>query len=93
VKKDDSHLSNKSNEGISEEEGEDEVEEMFDGDYTVMLGDLTYEQVQEKKVTKKRMFYELWLPDNTYKQVWDILGFFFIFYQSIVVPFRISFSS
>jgi hypothetical protein len=41
VKKYGSDLSKKSNEGFSEEEGEDEVEEMFDGDYTVMLGDLT----------------------------------------------------
>jgi len=41
VKKEGSDLSNKSNEGVSEEEGEDEVEEMFDGDYTIMLGDLT----------------------------------------------------
>lgn len=39
----------------------------------------------------RRKFYEIWAPDSPLKSIWDILGFLFIVYQSIVVPFRISF--
>ena len=30
-------------------------------------------------------------PDSSAKGVWDISCFFFVFYQSIVVPYRICF--
>ena len=30
-------------------------------------------------------------PNNNYKMTWDLLGFLIIFYQSIVIPYRISF--
>ena len=43
------------------------------------------------KTNNKRHFYEVWAPDSLFKSIWDVLGFFFIVYQSLVVPYRISF--
>lgn len=30
-------------------------------------------------------------PDHTFKSLWDAIGFLFIMYQAMIVPFRISF--
>ena len=30
-------------------------------------------------------------PDSTFKMIWDVLNFIFIIYQSIIIPYRISF--
>ena len=34
----------------------------------------------------------IFLPDATYKVIWDFIGFICIIYQSIVIPFRLCFN-
>jgi len=57
-----------------------------------MLGnELTFEDIQGNKPSAKKKFCGTWLPDSNTKSTWDILGFFFIVYQAVAVPYRISF--
>jgi hypothetical protein len=78
---------------ILEDEDEDESSQYEEfTDYTDKLEDLNYDQIQDKSIPS-RPFYEIWNPETIKKSAWDILGFVFIVYQSIMVPFRISFDS
>ena len=72
----------------AKEEDSEEFEELID--YTAQLADFTFEDVQGK-TNNKRRFYEVWAPDSVFKSIWDVLGFIFIVYQSLLVPYRISF--
>ena len=47
-----------------------------------------YLALSESKVKKSVLVFS---PDSTGKAFWDVMGFFFVIYQSIVVPYRICF--
>jgi len=37
----------------------------------------------------KHVFY----PDSSFRSFWDITSFFFVLYQSIILPFKLSFDA
>ncbi len=61
-------------------------------DYTEMLGDLTLRTIQSKAYENNdQSFVKVFPPDHDYKIWWDIIGVTAILYQSIMIPYKISF--
>ncbi|CDW80454.1 UNKNOWN [Stylonychia lemnae] len=63
------------------------IEEEYD--YTENLGELTLTMIQQNRDSRK--FCKMIYPDSTLKTVWDMLGMVMIFYQAIMIPYRLSF--
>ena len=59
-------------------------------DYTKELGDLNLKTIKYKRLKKKRC--NPIFPDSNFKTSWDLSGLFFILYEAILIPYRVSFN-
>lgn len=66
-----------------------------DEDYTECLGDLNLTMITKATlgtvVETKCLKFPVLKPDSTIKIVWDMAGIFIILYQSVMIPYRLSF--
>jgi len=69
-----------------EEEEEDEEE-----DFTEQLGDLNLKTIMASQKSKTRC--SSFEPDSSWRTTWDMVGLVFIIYQSLVIPYRLSFDA
>ncbi len=46
--------------------------------------------IKSKKIKKKAC--EPIEPDSNFKTTWDLTGLFFILYEAVVIPYRVSFN-
>ena len=64
---------------------------MFQGSDEDQFYDQTIQLIAQNSETNTDIF--LFNPDSTGKATWEVVGLFFIIYQSIFIPFRICFGA